>query len=127
MQASAALDKATIEIDGQPLLAHTRVRRDRVDQTGAAAMRCSMYVYLVRRIAAAPGLVDTVTADPGVGQERLSVDLDGGLVEGTPGLHGRATSGGMRTLFVVDVDEAVDLGLELGEGSTSRFFVPATS
>ena len=27
-------------------------------------------------------LVDSVTADPGVGQERLSVDLDGGLVGG---------------------------------------------
>ncbi len=31
MQAWRALDKATIEIDGQPLLAHTKVRHDRVD------------------------------------------------------------------------------------------------
>ena len=39
MQAWHALDKATIEIDGQPLLAHTRVRRDRVDQTGRFTLR----------------------------------------------------------------------------------------
>jgi transposase InsO family protein len=39
MQAYRALDKATIEIDGQPLLAHTRVRRDRVDQTGCFTLR----------------------------------------------------------------------------------------
>jgi transposase InsO family protein len=39
MQAYRALDKATIEIDGQPLLAHTRVRRDRVDKTGCFTLR----------------------------------------------------------------------------------------
>ena len=39
MQAWRALDKATIEIDGQPLLAHTRVRRDRVDKTGCFTLR----------------------------------------------------------------------------------------
>jgi len=39
MVAWRALDKATIEIDGQPLLAHTRVRRDRVDQTGCFTLR----------------------------------------------------------------------------------------
>jgi transposase InsO family protein len=39
MQAWRALDKATIEIDGQPLLAHTKVRRDRVDKTGSFTLR----------------------------------------------------------------------------------------
>ena len=39
MQAWRALDKAVIEIDGQPLLAHTRVRHDRVDQTGCFTLR----------------------------------------------------------------------------------------
>jgi transposase InsO family protein len=39
MQAWRALDKAVIEIAGQPLLAHTRVRRDRVDQTGCFTLR----------------------------------------------------------------------------------------
>ena len=39
MQAWRALDKATIEIDGQPLLAHTKVRRDRVDKTGCFTLR----------------------------------------------------------------------------------------
>jgi transposase InsO family protein len=39
MKAWRALDKATIEIDGRPLLAHTRVRRDRVDQTGCFTLR----------------------------------------------------------------------------------------
>jgi transposase InsO family protein len=39
MQAWRALDKATIEIDGQPLLAHTRVRHDRVDKTGCFTLR----------------------------------------------------------------------------------------
>jgi transposase InsO family protein len=39
MQAWRALDKATIEIDGQTLLAHTKVRRDRVDKTGAFTLR----------------------------------------------------------------------------------------
>ncbi|HEY3843734.1 MAG TPA: hypothetical protein VGL48_10835, partial [Acidimicrobiales bacterium] len=39
MQAWRALDKAVIEIDGQPLLAHTRVRRDRVDKTGCFTLR----------------------------------------------------------------------------------------
>ncbi len=37
----------------------------------------------------AAGLVDAVPADLGVGQERLPVDGDGGLVEGTSGLHRR--------------------------------------
>jgi transposase InsO family protein len=36
MRAWRALDKATIEIDGQPLLAHTKVRRDRGDKTGCS-------------------------------------------------------------------------------------------
>jgi transposase InsO family protein len=39
MQAWRALDKATIQIDGQPLLAHARVRRDRVDKTGCFTLR----------------------------------------------------------------------------------------
>jgi hypothetical protein len=39
MRAWRSLDKATIEIDGQKLLAHTKVRRDRVDQTGAFTLR----------------------------------------------------------------------------------------
>jgi transposase InsO family protein len=39
MKAWRALDKATIEIDGQKLLAHTKVRRDRVDKTGAFTLR----------------------------------------------------------------------------------------
>jgi transposase len=39
MRAWRALDKATIEIDGQPLLAHTKVRRDRVDKTGCFTLR----------------------------------------------------------------------------------------
>jgi transposase InsO family protein len=39
MQAWRALDKATIEIDGQPLLAHTKVRRDRIDSTGCFTLR----------------------------------------------------------------------------------------
>ena len=39
MVAWRALDKATIEIDGQPLLAHTKVRRDRIDKTGCFTLR----------------------------------------------------------------------------------------
>jgi transposase InsO family protein len=39
MRAWRAMDKATIEIDGQKLLAHTKVRRDRVDKTGAFTLR----------------------------------------------------------------------------------------
>jgi transposase InsO family protein len=39
MRAWRQLDKATIEIDGQKLLAHTKVRRDRVDKTGAFTLR----------------------------------------------------------------------------------------
>jgi len=39
MRAWRQLDKATIEIDGQTLLAHTKVRRDRVDKTGAFTLR----------------------------------------------------------------------------------------
>ena len=39
MRAWRALDKATIEIDGQTLLAHTKVRRDRVDKTGVFTLR----------------------------------------------------------------------------------------
>ena len=35
----ASADKAIIEIDGQPLSPHTRVRRDRVDQTGCFTLR----------------------------------------------------------------------------------------
>jgi transposase InsO family protein len=39
MQAWRALDKATVELDGQPLLAHTKVRRDRIDSTGCFTLR----------------------------------------------------------------------------------------
>lgn len=39
MRAWRELDKATIEIDGQPLLASTKVRRDRVDKTGCFTLR----------------------------------------------------------------------------------------
>ncbi len=39
MHAWRALDKATIKIDGQPLLAHTKVRRDRIDPTGCFTLR----------------------------------------------------------------------------------------
>ena len=39
MQAWRALDKATVEVDGQPLLAHTKVRRDKVDKTGCFTLR----------------------------------------------------------------------------------------
>jgi Integrase core domain len=39
MWAWRALDKATIKIDGQPLLAHTKVRRDRIDKTGCFTLR----------------------------------------------------------------------------------------
>lgn len=39
MQAWRALDKATPKIDGQPLLAHTKVRRDRIDSTGCFTLR----------------------------------------------------------------------------------------
>ncbi len=40
MQAWRALEKASIELDGQPLLAHTKVRRDRIDSTGRFTLRC---------------------------------------------------------------------------------------
>ena len=39
MHAWRALDKATAELDGQPLLAHTKVRRDRIDKTGCVTLR----------------------------------------------------------------------------------------
>ena len=39
MRAWRELDKATPEIDGQPLLAKTRVRHDRVDDSGAVTLR----------------------------------------------------------------------------------------
>jgi transposase InsO family protein len=39
MRAWRELDKATPELDGQPLLAKTRVRRDRVDRWGAVTLR----------------------------------------------------------------------------------------
>jgi hypothetical protein len=39
MQAWRALDKAAIEIDGQPLLAYTKVRRDKIDKTGCFTLR----------------------------------------------------------------------------------------
>ena len=39
MQAWRALDKATAELDGQPLLAHTKVRHDRIDNTGCFTLR----------------------------------------------------------------------------------------
>ena len=61
-------------------------------------------------------VVDPVAADLGVGQEGLAVDLDGGLVERSPGAHRRAAARGVGALLVVEVDESVDLGLELGQG-----------
>jgi len=39
MHAWRSLDKATPEIDGQPLLAKTRVRRDHVDHWGSVTLR----------------------------------------------------------------------------------------
>jgi Integrase core domain len=39
MQAWRALDKAVVELDGQPLLAHTKVRRDRIDKIGRFTLR----------------------------------------------------------------------------------------
>lgn len=39
MQAWRELDKATVELDGQALLAHTKVRRDRIDKTGCFTLR----------------------------------------------------------------------------------------
>lgn len=39
MQAWRALDKATAEIDGQPLVAHTKVRHDVVDKAGRFTLR----------------------------------------------------------------------------------------
>ena len=39
MQAWRALDKATVQVDGQPLLAHTKVRHDRIDSTGCFTLR----------------------------------------------------------------------------------------
>lgn len=39
MQSWRALDKATVVIDWQPLLAHTKVRRDRIDKTGCFTLR----------------------------------------------------------------------------------------
>jgi transposase InsO family protein len=39
MHAWRAFDKATPEIDGQPLLANTKVRHDRVDKTGCVTLR----------------------------------------------------------------------------------------
>ena len=35
----ACTRQATIEIGGQPLLAHTKVRRDRIDKTGCFTLR----------------------------------------------------------------------------------------
>ena len=39
MRAWRALDKATVEIDGQPMLAHTKVRHDRIDDSGCFTLR----------------------------------------------------------------------------------------
>jgi hypothetical protein len=39
MQAYRALDKATIEIDGQRMPANTKVRRDRINKTGCFTLR----------------------------------------------------------------------------------------
>jgi len=39
MHAYRALDKATIEIDGQRMPAHTKVRRDKIDDTGCVTLR----------------------------------------------------------------------------------------
>ena len=39
MQAWRALDKATVVIDGQPMLAHTKVRHDRIDASGCFTLR----------------------------------------------------------------------------------------
>jgi len=48
MRAWRELDKATIEIDGQPLLASTKVRRDRVDKTGCFTLRYRSRLHHVR-------------------------------------------------------------------------------
>jgi hypothetical protein len=42
MEAWCALDTAVIEIDRQHLLAHTRVRRDRVDRRAASTFAIDM-------------------------------------------------------------------------------------
>jgi hypothetical protein len=39
MRAWRELDKATVEVCGKPLLAHTKVRRDRIDKTGVFTLR----------------------------------------------------------------------------------------
>jgi transposase InsO family protein len=39
MDAWRAMDKATIQLGGQPLLAHTKVRRDVIDKTGCFTLR----------------------------------------------------------------------------------------
>jgi hypothetical protein len=39
MQAWRALDKASIQIDGQPMPANTKVRRDRIDSSGCFTLR----------------------------------------------------------------------------------------
>lgn len=39
MQAWRALDKAAIVVDGQPILAHTKVRHDRIDASGCFTLR----------------------------------------------------------------------------------------
>jgi hypothetical protein len=46
MQAWRDLDKATVEVDGQPLLAHTKVRHDRIDSTGCFTLRCRSGFHL---------------------------------------------------------------------------------
>ena len=55
MQAWRALDKATVEIDGQPLLAHTKVRRDRIDKTGCVHLALSVQAPPHRRRPGAHG------------------------------------------------------------------------
>ena len=109
---------------------HSNVEVSHQDEDSLALV-CSPHRHVVELGAMAQGeaarLVNVVPADPGVGQQRLSVDLNGGLVEGAPGLHGRAAPGGVGALFVVDEDEPVDLVLELGQGSDRGFLPTATS
>ena len=54
-------------------------------------------------------------ADFGVGEDGSAVEDRDGFVEPAPGVHGWTTARLVWPLFVVEVDEAVDLGLELVE------------
>ena len=60
MRAWRALDKATVEIDGQPMLAHTKVRHDRIDDSGCFTLRyrSKLHHIGVGRAQARPTCVD---------------------------------------------------------------------